>query len=113
MTSALKIDDAFIGVIQRQEQQQIILEVAGQEKIVAHVLAAVVSQFFGKRRGLEQLLQPVSRSFNRAGEDAGVLVSDLEWNSADRAGDHRFAFPKPFGYREAEPFLQGFLQNHG
>jgi len=65
-------DQAFAEVAQVEEEEHVVAEVARQEEVLAHVLAAVLSQALREVGGVQELLDPVCGCRRSCGQDARV-----------------------------------------
>src|SRR5262249_51265295 len=110
-SSPTELDDPLVAVLEEQQQEEIVFEMAREEKVGAHVLPAVLAQLLRVVRRVQQLLDPEGGTLDRVREDAAEAMRHLQGNAADGAGDHRLPLPQGFAHSQAESLLQRLLQH--
>ena len=72
------MNKVLFATFQVQGQQQVVAQVAGQQKVLPNMLAAVLAKFFGVGGLMQQTLHPVGGAVNSASQYAGVFVGYLQ-----------------------------------
>ncbi len=86
---------------------------AGQQIVVADVLAAVIAEPLGVLGCVEKLLYREGSTFDGIAQQAGIFVGDLEGDTTDGGGDDGLCLPKGLGDGQAKAFPEGLLDYDG
>src|SRR3990172_3348728 len=98
---------------QRHEQQQVILDMPGYEKIVEDVFSAVRAELGGVFGRADELPDPVSRSLYGVRQNTRVFVGDLQRYASNRPRNSRLCLPQRLGYGQTKALSQRLLEDDG
>ena len=94
------------------EQRQPVLELAGRQEVLAHVLAALRARARRRRPGSASRSTMRSRALvDRVDEVAVVAVADLQLDATGAPADDRPALPEALAHGEAEALAQRLLHD--